>query len=290
MSHPIRLLVCDLDNTLYDWIGYFVEALYAMVDEAVRITGWDRERLLDDLRSVHQRYHDSEHPFSLLETELANAEMANLSYRERAARLDPAFLKFNSKRKLLLRLFPGVRETLDELHGHGIRLVAHTEGKLYSVIDRLRRLELEDYFDRIYCRERSYTVHPDRAAAGKWLRKFPLNRVVELSKHEAKPNPHVLEEIVEREGFSVNEAAYVGDSIARDVAMAKRANVYAVWAKYGSQHSKEDYAKLVRVSHWTSEEVRREKELQRAASSISPDYTAEETFSEVLDAIQQHGD
>src|ERR1700737_3268202 len=67
--HNKRLLICDLDNTLYDWVGYFVPSFYAMVDEAVRITGCDRETLLDDFRRVHQAREDSEQPFALLETE-----------------------------------------------------------------------------------------------------------------------------------------------------------------------------------------------------------------------------
>lgn len=64
-----RLLVCDLDNTLYDWVSYFVPSFYAMINSAVKITGCDREILLDDMRAVHRNYGDSEQPFALLETE-----------------------------------------------------------------------------------------------------------------------------------------------------------------------------------------------------------------------------
>ena len=65
-----RLLVCDLDNTLYDWVSYFVPSFYAMVDKVVEITGWDREQLLDEFQKVHQKHNDAEHPFALLETAL----------------------------------------------------------------------------------------------------------------------------------------------------------------------------------------------------------------------------
>ena len=47
-----RLLICDLDNTLYDWVSYFVPTFYAMADEVVRITNCDRDRLLDDFRLI----------------------------------------------------------------------------------------------------------------------------------------------------------------------------------------------------------------------------------------------
>ena len=141
-----KLLVCDLDNTLYDWVSYFVAAFYAMVDEAVRVTGCDRERLLDDLRTVHRYHHDSEHPFSLLETEMVQVLFPGQSKKEIARRLDSAFHAFNASRKENLRLYPGVRGALEALSRSGITIVAHTESKLYSVVDRLTRLGLVDFF------------------------------------------------------------------------------------------------------------------------------------------------
>lgn len=67
--------------------------------------------------------------------------------------------------------------------------------------------------------------------------------------------------------------------------MAKRAHVYAIWAKYGTNHNETDYQRLVRVSHWTDEDIRREKTLAIEVSSISPDYIAENSFAEVLSAL-----
>ena len=50
-----KLLITDLDDTLYDWTGFFVPAFYAMVDEIVALTGLDRARLLHEYRETHQR-------------------------------------------------------------------------------------------------------------------------------------------------------------------------------------------------------------------------------------------
>src|ERR1043165_5306505 len=110
-----QLLVCDLDNTLYDWVSYFVPAFYAMVDVAVSITGCDRAKLLDDFRRVHQRYHDSEQPFALLETETVRTLYQGRSASETRRELDPALHAFNSVRKRSLALYPGVKETLESL-------------------------------------------------------------------------------------------------------------------------------------------------------------------------------
>lgn len=279
-----KLLVCDLDNTLYDWVGYFVPAFYAMVDEVVRVTGCDKEQLLDEFRAVHRHHHDSEHPFALLETPTILRLYTGLTRQETAEKLDSAFHAFNSSRKKNLQLYPGVRESMEALSRAGCVLIAHTESKLYSALDRLTRLDLGDYFKRIYCRERPQSQHPDVAAGERWLSKTPLHKVTELSHHQRKPDPDVLMEICRVEGVSPADAAYVGDSMARDILMAKTANVFAIWAKYGG-HRQDQYQKLVRVTHWTDDDVEREKSLRVQAETIQPDAVLQLSFSEILGAL-----
>jgi FMN phosphatase YigB (HAD superfamily) len=101
-----------------------------------------------------------------------------------------------------------------------------------------------------------------------------------------KPDPTVLLEICAREGVTPTSAAYVGDSVARDILMAKRANVFSIWAAYGAEHDPDLYSKLVRVSHWTSDEVAREMRLKEEAKSIQPDYILRTSFAEVLTALE----
>lgn len=277
----IRLLVCDLDNTLYDWVGYFVPAFYAMVDEAVRITGCDREELLDDMREVHRRHHDAEHPFALLEAQIIQRHFEGKSRREIAELLDPAFHAFNVQRKMHLALYPGVRECLELISEAGIKVVAHTESKLYSVVDRLTRLKLTPFFRRIYCRERASTGHPKEEVGAEWLNRFPTGKVIELSHHQRKPDPNVLREICADEGTLPSDAAYVGDSIARDILMAREAGVVAIWAKYGSVPDPDFYRQLVRVTHWTDTDIRRESELKKLARGVTPDFVLETGFGQI---------
>lgn len=281
----IRLLITDLDNTLYDWVGYFVPAFYAMVDKVVEILGCDREKLLDDFRDVHQRYHDSEHPFALLETAIITERFKGRDRYEIAKALDAAFHAFNSTRKTHLTLHAGVEPTLEYLRHRGIRLVAHTDSQLFGVVDRLTRLHLTDFFSSIYCWERPQLGHPDPEVGARWLDSFPMHKIRELSKHQMKPEPKVLTEICNTEAVMCSEAAYVGDSIARDILMAKKAGVFSIWAKYGATLDSDEYEKLVRITHWTKDDVEREKELKKEAESIRPDFVAEESFAEILLAI-----
>lgn len=280
-----KLLICDLDNTLYDWVSYFVPAFYALIDEVVRTTGCDREKLLDDFREVHRRHHDFEHPFALLETATIRDLFPNANITEIATQLDRAFHAFNSTRKRSLALYPSVHETLERIRAAGVVLVAHTESKLFAVVDRLTCLGLTPFFTRIYCMERPLSLHPHPDAALRWLDGFPIDRVVELSHHQRKPNPDVLLEICQRERIEREEAAYVGDSLAKDVLMAKAAGVFAIWAKYGADVDGQLYKKLVRVSHWTPEDVAREAELKERAQGVQPDFILENSFDEVMKAV-----
>ena len=63
----IKLLISDLDDTLYDWTGFFVPAFYAMADEIARMTGIDEKKLLNEYMAAHQRLGSVEYPYATLE-------------------------------------------------------------------------------------------------------------------------------------------------------------------------------------------------------------------------------
>lgn len=283
-----RLLICDLDNTLYDWVGYFVPAFYEMIEKIVEISACNREELLDDFREVHRKHHDSEHPFALLETNTVQRMYPEATVQEIADIFDPAFHAFNSSRKRNLALYPGAMSGIQAIHASGITLVAHTESKLFSATGRIQRLGLTEYFSRLYCREASKSSHPSAGSFSKPLNDFPQDRVNELRHHQRKPNVHVVTEICEREGVPASESAYVGDSIARDIMMANDAGIFSIWAKYGSNSSKEEYEKLVRISHWSDEDVVRERLLAGKAQGVRPNAVLENSFDEILDHINSH--
>ena len=275
----IDLAVFDLDNTLYDWYASFLPAFYSMVDVAVSILKCDREQLLDELRSVHVKHHDVEHPFSLLETETVIEFSRRHNPAEVRLILDPAFHAFNKARKDNLALFPDVRSTLDELRSRQIRLVAFTDSSYFATLRRIRQLDLINVFERIFCRAKSESTVP-----------FPVQPpednltaiTTELPANETKPDPAVLRDIAAVERTMPLSMAYVGDSIAKDVLMAKKAGCFAIWARYGVHRDREMYERLVRISHWTDADVLRERNFAEEARTVAPDFTCEKSIAEIL--------
>ena len=287
--HNDPLVICDLDNTLYDWYSYFVPSIYALIASASQILDCDEQRIIDDLKIVHRKYQDSEHPYALLETAIVTSKFPRESARQLVDKLDPAFHAFNASRKANLSLFEGVIDTLALLKESGHTIVAHTESKTFGAVDRLHRLGLEKFLSRIYCREEATTAHPRAEAGSAWLKDFRWDKIVRLPTHELKPNPKILRQICESEGVTPSAALYIGDSLAKDIWMAKQVGCYAVWAEYGAQPDPDVYDKLVRISHWTDEDVARERAIRKQAASVKADYVCSRSFREILPALQIFG-
>lgn len=270
MPRPvIKLLVTDLDNTLYDWVGFFAKAFRAMVDEAVGLLAIDRDELLDQLQAVHRRRHDSERPFSLAETSAALAKWPTHEARKRG--LDKAFHAFNRVRKQELALYPGVRDTLARIQAAGVPIVGHTEAAANNAAFRIESLALGQLLDQLYAAD---SGEDDVASS------VPLTAV---PRDVHKPDPRILLDICRDYAVVPADALYVGDSIARDVGMAKQIGMHAAWAAYGTRHAAEDWATLTRVTHWTEADVKRAEAAQRAFGDAQPEIALER-----FDALLSH--
>lgn len=274
----IRALITDLDNTLYDWVTFFALSFDAMVTELTKILEIDRQTLLSQFKEIHQRYGSTETPWAALELPSARLRYPQASPTQLAEHLGSAFNAFNVARKKHLKLYEGVQETLEYLVNDGILVFGHTEALPVNAYYRLAMLGVVDCFSRLYTIGGKIGEHP---FPGRPRTSPPLNLIRSLPPAERKPNPAVLLDICRREGFSVRECLYIGDSLVRDVAMAKQAGVRAVWARYGTKHDPELWNLLVAVTHWSVEDVQREAKLREAFQNIEPDFTVDR-FNELL--------
>jgi phosphoglycolate phosphatase-like HAD superfamily hydrolase len=109
--------------------------------------------------------------------------------------------------------------------------------------------------------------------------------VTVLPPEDRKPNPKTLRDICEQLNVDHRFSLYLGDSLVRDVFMAKSAGVVSAWARYGAAVDPELWARLVRVTHWTEADVEREKELrENARLDREPDLTVD-GISDLLDMV-----
>jgi FMN phosphatase YigB (HAD superfamily) len=264
-----------MDNTLYDWVAYFVPAVRALIAEASRLLQVDTDSLRKDLREVHIRYANTEHPYALLETRMVEERLPGLTMRERHEALRPAFDAFNDVRTEHLCLYPTVADTLEEIRVTGCHIVGHTEATDVNIASRIRKLGLGSLLQSMYAPRFAGPPHPLGSERVRIADAVPM---VLLPSSGRKPDPEVVRRIVDDHRAPAAQCLYVGDSLAKDIAMAKRAGLLAAWARYGTQHDEDLWAELINLSHWD------DRSIAAAVSglpSAEPDVTLN-SFDELL--------
>ena len=257
---------------------YFASSFTAMVDVLAGLLHVDHETLLDDYKRVHQHLGDSEVPFATLNLDTVRERFAGRDNAEILAVLQPAFRTFSRQRDQTLKLYDGVFATLDEI-SRKTPIIGHTEALVENANYRLHKLGIFSFFTRLYALSRPIPPRP-----------FPLRYaisesvVVRVPPRERKPNPRLLAHICASEGLDLAATVYVGDSLTRDVAMARDAGVTSAWAEFGTHFSRASWDTLVRVTHWTEEDVRREALLREKNRDIHPDYELR-SFPEIIRAL-----
>lgn len=282
----VSLLITDVDNTLFDWLGVWHASFGAMINRIAQASAIPREQLEREFRQIHQRYGTVEYGFSIEQLPCLQKKYPNDDLRER---FSDAIDAYRSERDRYLRLYPGVEDTLKRIRSSGTKVVAYTESPWYITGYRIRGLGLDGSFDRVYSppepeTPRNRTDLPERYPREVYGLMQTLHRTT--APGELKPNPRVLLEIIADMGGDVRGTAYVGDSLVRDVAMAQAAGVIDVYAAYGAAPSRPEYDLLTRVSHWTDEQIARDRELRR---QVTPTYVLNQSFGEVLDCLVFEG-
>lgn len=274
-----KVLITDLDNTLFDWFSVWHASNAAMLEKVYEITGISSDIILPEIKKIHQEHGTAEYAFILQSL----PSLLNLYGSEEAVNdaLDEAIHAFRTARKNTLKLYPNVGSTLKRLKEKGVLVVAYTESKSYYTSYRLKKMELDAYIDFLY----SPPDHelPDELGSGTEF-SFQLTKQRYTPDGETKPNPQLLLDIINSVGASIEECVYIGDSEMKDIEMAQQAGVTDVFARYGTSHFElnvEGYELLRSVTHWTDEDVEREKLIKENYHHIPPTYTVD-CFSELL--------
>ncbi len=269
-----KVVITDLDDTLYSWLNFFIPAFYAMVDEVVSITGLEESVLLNEYKEKHQMYGSVEYPYATLKLPSILNKYQGLKEEEIKTVLGEAFHKFNSIRKAKLELFPNVFETLKKLTEAGVKIIGYTDSAEENGYYRLKRLDIEQFFYAVYVCKSEYICE------------YPSSfKIRQLS--AKKPNKDVLYDICRQEGIDLSEAVYVGDSLTKDMYMAREAGITSVWMQ-SPITDKALYAKLDAISSWTDEETRQNEALSRlwTENSMKPDYEIDD-YSKIIDIVMK---
>jgi FMN phosphatase YigB (HAD superfamily) len=281
LNQRVSVVITDLDNTLFDWVDIWYQSFSAMLDRLAQDSKISREQLELEFKAIHQKYGTSEYAFSIEELPSLIAKHPG---EDLAKKYEAAIRAFRDARKQALRLYPSVQDTLETLKDKGCLIVGYTESMVFYTSYRMRKLGLDRLLDFLFS-------PPDHEVPDNIKRFYPpdtyeLRRTV--SDHtpigELKPNPRILLQILQKIGAEQSEVVYVGDSLMKDVVMAKQAGVTDVWAKYGAADKRQEYELLRRVTHWTDEAVAREKATKH--EDVKPSVVLEKSFGDILQLFQ----
>jgi FMN phosphatase YigB (HAD superfamily) len=286
MSEPLKsILITDLDNTLYDWVHLWVRCFSAMFSRIVEISNIDPDVLKKEIRQVHQKHGTSEYSFLIEELPSVRSKFPGEKLLDR---FQPAINAFREQRRHHLKLYPSVAETLLKIKGSGAKVVGYTESMAFYSNYRVRRLGLDGVLDFVF----SPADHDIPAGLSKDdIRRYPAaNYKFKYTVHEhtppgqLKPNVGVLSDIIQKIGATTEQCVYVGDSLMKDVAMAHQLGVANAWAEYGAAQHTPGYELLREVTHWTPEEVEREKRILEQPKL--PAVALNRNFGEILNHFQ----
>ena len=251
----IRLVVTDMDNTLYSWVDYIVPAVEAMVAAVVQATGLPRLKVVQSLKEVYTRHESNEYPYALQESSLFR-EFPEFGSFDKLV-IDPARAAFSEARRKYLRPYRGVLETLVALKGRGIVVVALTDAPRNPAEQRVKRLGIDGHLAALYTMpgftfpagpDGSALVAPDilqKEVRGEYRAACP---VIELPRHHEKPSQEGLRRILNTYGLEPKEVLVVGDSVRKDVALAQALGCHDCWAEYGTYVSLEYRERLDIIS------------------------------------------
>jgi phosphoglycolate phosphatase len=284
----IKLVILDLDNTLYDWVGFYIPSFLAMVGELAGITGIDAEQLKASFKRVHERHHSTEYAFSIEELDVLRDVDCALTTAQKLQKYDAAIHAFRKKRIQLLRLYDGVADTLAELKRRNCALAALTDTTVFYGAMRLRQLGIEHHFD-VICAPMDHGIpegiNPSDVRWDNSSQRYGTSIPCVLETGSIrKPEPELVEMILNRTEVASGDAVLVGDSLYRDIKMAQATGVSDVFARYGNAMTSDHYKELLKITCWTAEDVAEYERL--TAEVVKPTFVVD-WFAELMGVLDQ---
>lgn len=276
----IKVVVSDLDNTLFDSHEVLAKGFSKAMTETAGRTGIAESRLYELMGKEMERvytannpgvitsktppiarlYMATDCPWSIelaLKDELKIGQPGGMSVADFRRKIDEPF--WNTIDKTVtgeLKVFDTVVDTLAELKNRGLPVVGLSDASAQAAMQRLSTAGLSvGPIDRLFAL--SAPAEPAGLPAG--LTDFGRARVADLLSREnsfkefrilpenwEKPKPNGMQEIMSRYNVRPRQLLMIGDSQRKDLGVAHNVGAPAVWAKYGT-HSPQLQAVLEKL-------------------------------------------
>ena len=204
----MRALLVDLDDTLLDYSGGVDECWTAACETVAGPAGIDTVSLVEAVRKERRLFWDDperhrrervDMPGAWRKIVVRGLDRMGAPAAELAG---PVAEDFAARRWAMMRLFPGVPETLRKLRDGGVIMALVTNGDTRQQRAKIERYDLARYFDAI---------------------------LIEGEFGVGKPDEIVYRHVLERLAVPAREAWMVGDHLEWDVGAPQRLGLRGVW-------------------------------------------------------------
>lgn len=281
-----KIVLADIDNTLYDWGAFFAPSFRAMVYALVRELGVSEDQLYYEFKQVFARHGSLDYAFTIQELDSVR-KLDTDAIRHLVKTGRGAFL---SVQRHHLQPYAGVLETLRWLLKQNVAVVGITNSPIHRAQKRLWDLKLDSLLTGLVAwegfealsgpiTEGFVTPSPLRTRAQS---RIPRSISVPLS--DCKPNERHYSIALDAFGGSAFEAWAIGDSLSKDLKPAAKLGVKTIWARYGAGFDPQDRnaSTLLRITHWSESEISR----TYSTDAFEPDHTVDsiEELKEIIPA------
>lgn len=297
----LSLFVTDIDNTLFDWVRYYVHGFSGLLGKVSEIIGVPYAQLAEEAKDVFVRHGSIEYPFVVQELPSVIAHYGDDIDAMLAQAVRPARDVFNELAERHLKTYDGVADVLAAFRAEhpGVPLVALTDAPRYVAMWKLNKLGLLGLFDAVYGlpdpriptspQHGRVKVDPEILLKHLQQKNFGFaGRIRILPDDYEKPGIKGLKTVLMDYEMDENPAdrqrvVWVGDNQRKDVGLGKRLGVRTAWASYGVAEP-ELLRRLLEFS--PPQNVHKNAALSSAeAEGVKPDYTLK-TFADILACLK----
>lgn len=251
-DRKLALVIFDIDNTIFDWVNYYVRSFRAMLSVVEQTIGTPYDQLAAEAARVFEHHGSIEYPFLIQELPSVIAHYEDNLDHMLGRLVEPAREVFKQTAIGLLKPYPGVPETFFHVRrAHpDTPIVALTDAPRYVAMWKLNKLGLLHEFDAVYGLADPRLPTDNRLGRVKVDPKILLKHL-QQSNFGFKGKIRVLPDEYEKPGtrglktvlmdFEIDEddeaksrTLWVGDNLRKDVGLGKRVGVMTAWAKYGT--------------------------------------------------------
>jgi len=256
---PRRVLLTDVDNTLFSWIDFFAPCFRALVHVVSRESRISEPTLYDAFQVTFKQEGSVEYRRAIQD----NLAVRELPEDQQARLVELGSKVFGQAMRKHLRPYDGVKSTLERLRTDGVLIVAVTNSGALQAVDRVRRLGLAKHINGLVAWNHDVAQLADsdseysNALRGRTQRSG-IPWTISLDLEQLKPNPEAYVVALRKLGLSeLDDIWVVGDSLEKDLSAVPAIRGYSVWAKYGHAFDQKNFETLLRITHWSEEKISR---------------------------------